>query len=55
MPANKQKKLIQKFRSYGKIKCLNSDYIIRYGLHLPQGITITNKEINYICDLIKKN
>ena len=55
VPANKQKTLIQKFDSYGKIKCPNADYIMRHGLYLPSGITITNKEIDYICDIIKKN
>ena len=30
----------------------NSNYVSSYGLFLPSYITLTNEEINYICDIL---
>ena len=34
--------------------CPNANYIMDNGLYLPSGNTITNEEIDYVCDEIKK-
>jgi len=50
-PMHKQpilKKYINK-----KEKFVNSDFISKYGLYLPSGISLSNKEVDFICDTIK--
>ena len=32
----------------------NSEYISKYGFYLPSGLETSNKDINYICECIKK-
>lgn len=54
VPANKQKTLVKKFKLFKRHKCPNADYIMNNGLYLPSGNTLSNKEIDYICDTIKK-
>lgn len=54
VPANQQKTLIKKYKSFKKFKCPEADYIMRNGLYLPSGNTISNNEIDYICTIIKK-
>ena len=36
-----------------KEKFVNSDFISKYGLYLPSGISLSNKEVDFICDTIK--
>ena len=54
VPANKQKVLVKKFKLFTKHKCPNADYIMNNGLYLPSGNTISNKEIDHICNTIKR-
>ena len=54
VPANQQKTLINKYKSFKKFKCPEADYIMRNGIYLPSGNTISNKEIDYVCKIIKK-
>ena len=53
VPANQQKTLIKKYKSFEKFKCPEADYIMKNGVYLPSGNTITNKEIDYVCKIIK--
>ena len=34
--------------------CPNANYIMENGFYLPSGNTITNEEIDYVCEEIKK-
>ena len=54
VPANQQKTLIKKYPSFKLFKCPEADYIMKNGLYLPSGNTITNKEIDRICLEINK-
>ena len=54
VPINKQKILIKKYGLFEEDDCPNANYIMEYGLYLPSGNTITNEEIDYVCDEIKK-
>ena len=54
VPANQQKTLIKKYKAFKKFKCPEADYIMRNGIYLPSGNTISNKEIDYVCSIIKK-
>ena len=38
---------------HSEINYKNSNYVSNKGLFLPSYITLTNKEINYICDILK--
>ena len=33
--------------------CPNANYVMDNGLYLPSGNTITNEEIDFVCDVIK--
>ena len=54
VPANQQKTLIKKYKSFRKFKCPEADFIMRNGIYLPSGNTISNQEIDYVCEIIKK-
>ncbi len=54
VPANQQKTLIKKYKSFRKFKCPEADFIMRNGIYLPSGNTISNQEIDYVCAIIKK-
>lgn len=54
VPANQQKTLIKKYKSFKKFKCPEADYVMRNGIYLPSGNTISNQEIDYVCKIIKK-
>ena len=54
VPINKQKILIDKYKMFNENDCPNANYIMDNGFYLPSGNTITNEEIDYVCDEIKK-
>tara|TARA_Y100000590_G_C15683210_1_gene1000605 strand:- start:296 stop:1423 length:1128 start_codon:yes stop_codon:yes gene_type:complete len=54
VPINKQKILIKKYDLYNENECPNANYIMDNGLYLPSGNNITNSEIDFICNKIKK-
>ena len=54
VPINKQKILIKKYDLFNENECPNANYIMDNGLYLPSGNTITNSEIDFICNKIKK-
>ena len=53
VPINKQKILINKYDLFKEDDCPNANYIMENGLYLPSGNTITNQEIDFICEKIK--
>mgnify|MGYP001403648233 CR=1 FL=1 len=53
VPINKQTTLIEKYRLFEENDCPNANYIMENGLYLPSGNTITNEEIDFICNEIK--
>ena len=54
VPINKQKILIKKYGLFKEEDCPNANYIMDNGFYLPSGNTLTNEDIDYICDEIKK-
>ncbi len=52
-PISKQQ-AFKKFKLKFKKNYKNSEYLSKYGFYLPSGLDTTNKEINYICECIKK-
>ena len=55
VPINKQKILIDKYKLFKEEDCPNANYIMENGFYLPSGNTITNEEIDFVCDEIKKS
>lgn len=53
VPINKQKTILKIFKSIKSNDCPNANYIMKNGFYLPSGNTITNKEIDFICNTIK--
>ncbi len=53
VPINKQKVLIEKYGLFKEDDCPNANHIMDNGFYLPSGNTITNKEIDFVCDEIK--
>ena len=53
VPINKQKVLISKYSLFRENDCPNANYIMDNGLYLPSGNTISNEEIDFICNKIK--
>lgn len=53
VPINKQKILIKKYGLFKENDCPNANYIMDNGLYLPSGNTITNEEIDFVCNKIK--
>ena len=53
VPINKQKTILKIFKSIKPNDCPNANYIMKNGFYLPSGNTITNKEIDFICNTIK--
>lgn len=54
VPINQQKILIDKYKLFKEDDCPNANYIMDNGLYLPSGNTITNEEIDFVCDQIKE-
>ena len=54
VPINKQKILINKYNLFSENECPNANYIMDNGIYLPSGNTITNEEIDFVCDIIRK-
>ena len=54
VPINQQKVLIDKYKIFDENDCPNANYIMENGFYLPSGNTITNEEIDYVCEEIKK-
>ena len=52
-PINKQKILVEKYNLFKEDDCPNANYIMDNGLYLPSGNTITNEEIDFVCNKIK--
>ena len=50
---NKQKILIDKYKLFEENDCPNANYIMENGFYLPSGNTITNDEIDFVCDEFK--
>ena len=55
IPINQQKILIDKYNLFKESDCPNSNYIMKNGFYLPSGNTITNEEIDFVCDVIQEN
>ena len=55
VPINQQKILVDKYNLFKESDCPNSNYIMENGFYLPSGNTITNEEIDFVCDVIKEN
>lgn len=55
VPINQQKILIDKYNLFKESDCPNSNYIMKNGFYLPSGNTITNEEIDFVCDVIQEN
>ena len=43
-----------KYKLFKAEDCPNANYIMKNGFYLPSGNTITNEDIDYVCDEIKK-
>lgn len=54
VPINKQKILIDRYKLFNENDCPNANYIMENGFYLPSGNTISNEDIDYVCDEIKK-
>ena len=54
VPINKQTFLIKKYGLFKENSCPNANYIMENGFYLPSGNTITNEEIDFVCDEIKE-
>ena len=46
--------LIDKYKLFKADDCPNANYIMENGLYLPSGNTITNDEIDFVCQTIKE-
>ena len=55
VPINQQKILVDKYNLFKESDCPNSNYIMKNGFYLPSGNTITNEEIDFVCDVIQEN
>tara|TARA_B100001123_G_scaffold439065_1_gene575129 strand:- start:645 stop:1775 length:1131 start_codon:yes stop_codon:yes gene_type:complete len=53
VPINKQTVLIDKYGLFKEDDCPNANYIMDNGFYLPSGNTITNDEIDFVCNEIK--
>ena len=53
VPINKQTVLISKYGLFSEDDCPNANYIMEKGLYLPSGNTITNEDIDFVCNEIK--
>ena len=53
VPINKQPVLIKKYGLFKEEDCPNANYIMENGLYLPSGNTITDEEIDFVCNEIK--
>ena len=53
VPINKQTFLIEKYGLFEENSCPNANYIMENGFYLPSGNTITNEQIDFVCDEIK--
>ncbi len=54
VPINQQKILIDKYKIFNENDCPNANFIMDNGFYLPSGNTITNDEIDFVCNEIKK-
>ena len=54
VPINQQKILIDKYKMFKEEDCPNANYIMENGLYLPSGNTITNEEIDFVCETINE-
>ncbi len=54
VPINKQTILIKKYGLFKEKDCPNANYIMENGFYLPSGNTITNEEIDFVSEEIKK-
>lgn len=54
VPVNQQKVFLKKYNFINKRDCPNANFIMRNGFYLPSGNNLTNREIDYICKIIKK-
>ena len=54
VPINKQTVLVEKYGLFKEDDCPNANYIMENGFYLPSGNTITNEEIDFVCEEIKK-
>ena len=54
VPINKQTVLLKKYGLFKEEDCPNANYIMENGLYLPSGNTITDEEIDFVCDEIKR-
>ena len=46
---------MNKYKIFKEEDCPNANYIMENGFYLPSGNNITNDEIDFICDEIKKS
>ena len=49
-----KQKILKNIISHKKEKYPNSEYIAKNGFYLPSGLGLSNKNIVYICEQVKK-
>ena len=54
VPINKQTVLIKKYQVFKEDDCPNANYIMDNGFYLPSGNTISNEDIDFVCNQIKE-
>ena len=54
VPINQQRILVDKYKKFEADDCPNANFIMDNGFYLPSGNTITNEDIDYVCDQIKE-
>ena len=52
-PMHKQK-ILKNLKLNNSKNFKNSEYLSKFGFYLPSGLTLKNKEIDYICRIINK-
>ena len=54
VPINQQKILVDKYKLFKEDDCPNANYIMNNGFYLPSGNTLTDDDIDFVCNEIKK-
>ena len=54
VPINQQKILVDKYKLFKEGDCPNANYIMNNGFYLPSGNTLTDDDIDFVCNEIKK-
>ncbi len=54
VPISYQDFLIKKYNLFSKDDCPNANYLMNNGFYLPSGNNISNEDIDFVCDELKK-